>query len=65
MRTSAPKKQKIPRERKVRKMKVNIDRAGLAKAVFKAAWPFLAGALGGLLSGCSVFGPVIGKTAVL
>ena len=46
-------------------MKVNIDWAGLAKAVFKAAWPFLAGALGGLLSGCSVFGPVIGKTAVM
>ena len=46
-------------------MTVNIDGAGLAKAVFKAAWPFLAGALGGLLSGCSVFGPVVGKTAVL
>ena len=48
----------------VQKMKVNIDWAGLAKAVFKAAWPFLAGALGGLVSGCSLFGPGIGKTAV-
>ena len=45
--------------------KIDIDWLGLAKAVIRAAWPFLAGAVGGLLSGCSVFGPVFGKTAIL
>ena len=31
-----------------------VDWAGLVKAVLKAAFPFLAGAAGGLLSGCTI-----------
>ena len=45
--------------------KVEVDWLGMAKAAIKAIWPFLAGAVGGLLSGCSMFGPVVGKTAVM
>ena len=37
-------------------MKLDIDWAGLAKAVAKAIWPFLAGALAGFLAGCTVGG---------
>ena len=40
-------------------MKLNIDWAGLLKAVIKAAFPSLAGAVGGLVSGCA-FVPVVG-----
>ena len=43
-------------------MKLAIDWKGLLKAVVKAAWPFLAGAAGGLLSGCSIFGSGVGAT---
>ena len=39
-------------------MKLNIDWAGLLKAVIKAAFPFFAGAVGGLVSGCA-FVPVV------
>ena len=37
-------------------MKLNIDWTELLKALWKAAWPFLAGALGGFASGCTVGG---------
>ena len=38
-------------------MKLNIDWLGLLKAVAKAIWPFLAGAVGGLCcDGCTVGG---------
>lgn len=43
-------------------MSFNIDWKELAKAVFKAILPFLSGALGGLLSGCSVYGTGAGVT---
>ena len=32
----------------------SIDWSGLLKAVLKAAFPFFAGAVGGLLSGCTI-----------
>ena len=35
-------------------MKLDIDWSGLIKAVVKAVWPFLAGGLGGFLTGCTV-----------
>jgi len=34
-------------------MKLNIDWKGLAKAVLRAALPFLAGAIGGMAGGCA------------
>ena len=37
-------------------MKLNLDWSEMLKAMAKAAWPFIAGALGGLLSGCTVGG---------
>ena len=37
-------------------MKLNLDWAAMAKAVAKAIWPFVAGALGGFLSGCTLGG---------
>ena len=37
-------------------MKLEIDWTELAKAVVKAIWPFIAGAVGGLLAGCTVGG---------
>ena len=37
-------------------MKIMIDWYALAKALVKAAWPFVAGALGGLVAGCTVGG---------
>ena len=37
-------------------MKLNLDRPERLKAMIKAAWPFIAGALGGILSGCTVGG---------
>ena len=43
-------------------MKLDIDWAGLIKAVAKAVWPFFAGALGGLVSGCSFCGSGVGLT---
>ena len=43
-------------------MTFDIDWKEMAKAVFKAILPFLSGALGGLLSGCSVYGTGIGAT---
>ena len=45
--------------RKETKMKnIDIDWAELAKALWKAAWPFIAGAVGGLFAGCTVNSPV-------
>lgn len=43
-------------------MKFNIDWRGMVKAILKAALPFLSGAIGGLLSGCSVYGTGAGAT---
>ena len=37
-------------------MKLNIDWAGMLKAAVKAIWPFIAGAVGGIFSGCTVGG---------
>jgi hypothetical protein len=37
-------------------MKLNIDWKGLLGAVVKAAWPFIAGAVGGVFAGCTVGG---------
>ena len=37
-------------------MKLNLDWSEMLKAMAKAARPFIAGALGGLLSGCTVGG---------
>ena len=39
--------------------KDDFDWAALFKAVLEAAWPFIAGGVGGFLSGCTVggFGP--------
>ena len=43
-------------------MKINVDWRGMMKAIVKAIIPFLSGALGGLLSGCSMFGSGVGVT---
>ena len=43
-------------------MKLDIDWAGLVKAVLKAAFPFFAGAIGGLVTGCSLCGSGVGVT---
>ena len=43
-------------------MKLNVDWRGMMKAIVKAIIPFLSGALGGLLSGCSMFGSGVGVT---
>ena len=37
-------------------MKLDIDWAAMAKAVAKAIWPFIAGAMGGLFAGCTFGG---------
>ena len=37
-------------------MKLEIDWAGMLKAALKAIWPFIAGAVGGLFTGCTVGG---------
>ena len=37
-------------------MRTGIDWNRLLKAVLKAVWPFVAGAVGGLISGCTVGG---------
>ena len=37
-------------------MKLKVNWKKLAKAVVKAAWPFLAGAVGGIAAGCTVRG---------
>ena len=37
-------------------MKLKIDWRALLRAVIKAAWPFIAGAVGGIVSGCTVGG---------
>ena len=39
-----------------RVMKLKIDWRALLRAVIKAAWPFIAGAVGGFVSGCTVGG---------
>ena len=43
-------------------LKLDIDWKGLIKAIIKAAFPFFAGAAGGLLSGCSCNGSGLGMT---
>ena len=43
-------------------MKLNVDWRGMMKAIVKAIIPFLSGALGGLLSGCWMFGSGVGVT---
>ena len=37
-------------------MKLNIDWNALLSAVFRAVWTFIAGAVGGLFTGCTVGG---------
>ena len=37
-------------------MTLNVDWAALLKALWRAAWPFLAGAAGGLFAGCTFGG---------
>ena len=37
-------------------MKLEIDWVGMLKAALKAIWPFIAGAVGGLLTGCTIAG---------
>ena len=37
-------------------MKLEIDWAGMLKAALKAVWPFIAGAVGGLFTGCTIAG---------
>ena len=39
-----------------------IDWRGMARAVLKAVWPFFAGSVGGLLTGCSITGSGLGLT---
>ena len=56
-------KKKVLTYHKTGHMKMNVDWFGLLKAVLKAALPFCAGALGGIASGCSVFGPGVGACA--
>ena len=43
-------------------MTLNIDWKAMIVAVLKAVWPFLAGGLGGLVTGCSVMGSGVGVT---
>ena len=43
-------------------MKLNLNWLVLLKALVKAALPFFSGALGGLLSGCSIYGSGVGAT---
>ncbi len=37
-------------------MKLEIDWIELVKAVIKAVWPFIAGGVGGLFTGCTIAG---------
>ena len=46
----------LPQTRKEHNMKLEIDWLEMAKAVAKAIWPFIAGAFGGLFSGCTFGG---------
>ena len=46
----------ITNTRKEHIMKLEIDWLEMIKAVAKAIWPFLAGAFGGLFSGCTFGG---------
>ena len=43
-------------EERDKTMKLKMDWNALLRAVIKAAWPFVAGAVGGLISGCTVGG---------
>ena len=54
--------QSFNNERKGNEMKLNIDWRGMLRAALKAVWPFVAGAAGGLFSGCSIFGSGVGAT---
>ena len=47
---------------RVHEMKRTIDWRGMLRAALKAVWPFVAGAAGGLFSGCSIFGSGVGAT---
>ena len=46
----------ITNQTKGNDMKLEIDWAGMLKAALKAIWPFIAGAVGGIFSGCTVGG---------
>ncbi len=35
-------------------MRFDIDWNGLLEALWRAAWPFIAGAVGGIVSGCTI-----------
>ena len=48
--------------RKVQIMNFEFDWRGALQAVLKALIPFLSGAIGGLLSGCLVYGTGAGVT---
>ena len=43
-------------EERKQNMKLEIDWAGMLKAALKAIWPFIAGAVGGLFTGCTIAG---------
>ena len=43
-------------------MRFNFNWRGALVAAAKAIWPFLAGAFGGMLSGCSIYGTGVGAT---
>ena len=43
-------------------MSMKFDWKGWLKAVVKATMPFLTGALGGFLAGCSMYGSGVGVT---
>ena len=40
----------------IKQKRAGIDWSGMLKAVLKAVWPFICGAIGGLISGCTVGG---------
>ena len=47
---------KQPTKERKQNMKLEIDWAGMFKASLKAIWPFIAGAVGGLFTGCTIAG---------
>ena len=51
-----PHNQPTTNTKKGNDMKIEIDWLEMAKAVAKAIWPFVAGAFGGLFSGCTFGG---------
>ena len=53
---STPQQQHNKQQERNTYMKLEIDWLEMAKAVAKAVWPFIAGAFGGLFSGCTFGG---------